>query len=127
MKVKLLVARRPNMFLLADDYMQFVGMSEIRFAFEQRQVNQSLITAYYPERYLNVQQQQNLINVLTESDCKEFRVVTTSVLIIQNVHSKDIRIPADKEDLPDKITGMCNRVYTNVDFDKIFKKEEQND
>ena len=123
MKTQLIVAKRPNMFSVSDHPFQYVGMGAIESAFrEQKKVGGELI-AYYPERFLNVQQQQNLIPLLEKLGYTKFSAVTSSPLIIQNVNNTNIRIPCGMEDEPIGSTVMCNRDYMDVDFDKLFNQE----
>ena len=121
MKIKLLVPKRPNLFLMSDEWFQFLGMNFIKAAFETRKTEES-ITCYYPERYLNIEQQAYLIKTLEDSGCKEFNAVTCSVQIIQNVHAKNIKIPKD-EHLLDKKSKMVNKTYSYIDFDEDFWNE----
>ena len=123
MKIQMLVAKRPNMFSVTYHALQFLGLEAIESAFRDRKTIEGELIAYYPERFLNAQQQQDLIPLLKKLGCTKFSVVTTSVLLIQNVHSCDLRIPCGDEDEPIGSTVMCNRNYMDVDFDNLFSRD----
>ena len=121
MIIQLLVAKRPNMFSVADHPSSCLGLGAIEKAFTEGKCIDDELTAYYPERYLNVKQQQYLVPLLEKLGCTKFSVITTSPLIIQNVDRLDIRIPCGVEDEPIGSTIMCDRDYMDVDFDNLFK------
>jgi len=123
MKIQMLVAKRPNMFSVADHALQFIGMGTIESAFKDAKPIDGELTAYYPERFLNVQQQQDLVPLLERLGCTKFSVVTISPLLIQNVRAGELRIPCGDEDEPIGSTVMCNRNYMDVDFDDLFSRD----
>lgn len=123
MIIQMIVAVRPDMFTVMDHPFQCLGMGVIEAAFKERKQIDGELRAYYPERYLNVQQQQSLIPLLKRLGCTKFSVVTGSPLLIQNTHKQDIRIPCGDEDQPIGSTVMCDRAYMDVDFDKLFARD----
>lgn len=120
MIIQLLVAKRPNMFRINEDPLSCVGLGALEAAFAEGKRIDGELTAYYPERYLNVKQQQNLIPLLKRLGCTKFSAVTISPLIIQNVDRLSIRIPCGEDDESIGSTDMCNKDYMVSDFNKLF-------
>ncbi len=122
MEIQLLVAKRPNMFSIAEHPLNCLGMGSIEKAFTEGKRIDGELTAYYPERFLNVQQQQDLIPLIEKLGCTKFSAITISPMLIQTVNCTAIRIPCGEEDEPIGSTVMCNRNYMDVDFDKLFSQ-----
>lgn len=121
MKIQLVVARRPNMFNIMNHPLHCLGMGTIEKAFKEGKRIDGTLTAYYPERYLNVKQQHGLIPLLESLGCTKFSATTTSPLIVQNVERFGIRIPCGEKDESVGSSMMCNRDYMDVDFGELFK------
>lgn len=98
MKLLVYVFRRPNMFLVHENMFNLTGYGELKnmFTIENYQSNHEKLTLYYPERFLNIVEQQKLISRIESAGYKEVMISTTSVYIVQTVHNTNIRVVQDE-------------------------------
>lgn len=102
MDLKVYVFRRPNMFKVHDNYYNMIGYGELKhmYTIENYISGVSELTLYYPERFLNIIEQRDLVNRIEKVGYKKASIVTSSVYIIQCVDSKNVRIYED-ENIPE--------------------------
>lgn len=123
MNLRVYVFKRPNMFKVHDNYYNMIGYGELKhmYTIENYISGVSNLTLYYPERFLNIIEQRDLINRIEKAGYDKARIVTSSVYIIQCVNSKNIRIYDDEEipedgrfKLSNDFSGMPDDTGLNV-------------
>lgn len=83
--IEVIVYRRPNMFAVNENMFNMIGVGELQkfFTVQDYKGDSKEIEWFYPERFLNIVEQRQLITRLESSDYKKVRIVTHSVYIIQ--------------------------------------------
>jgi hypothetical protein len=93
-----LVYRRPNMFIVNNNILSQIGVSELEkmFTIENYKCDGEL-TLYFPERFLNYVESQDLIRRIYLTGYSKVRIITHSAFIIQNTPNKFTRIVKDEK------------------------------
>lgn len=99
MEVKIIVFKRPNMFVVHNNTLNMFGYGHLEqlYSDPEYKVKGGTLQLLFPERFLNILEQRVLVERAKQAGFDELIITTHSVYIIQTVHSKDIRIVQDNE------------------------------
>jgi len=127
MELKVVVYKRPNMFVVNESLTNMVGVTILKSLFHDTTFKDpnTELTLFYPERFLNVLEQRDLINRIKKQNYTIVNIVTHSCFIIQTVNKENLRVVNDDaipEDgnlfiLSNNDSGM------NLNFEKIFQPQ----
>lgn len=104
------VDRRPDMFKVHNNMFHAIstGVLEKMFTNPDFKVKEGKITLYFPERYLNIVQQRDLVRRLEACGYVEAVLFTHSVYIIQTAPNNVLRIiECDLKTIDESFT-MCD-------------------
>jgi hypothetical protein len=103
MDIKVWVYQRPNMFAVNDNTFNMVGYCELKRLFagevDFKVPEGSKLQLFYPERFLNVVEERQLVFRAEKAGYESLEITTHSVYIIQTIHSENIKI-VHREDCP---------------------------
>lgn len=101
MNLEVIVFKRPNMFNVQENLYNLIGYQELKNLFTIENYKASVdVTLYYPERFLNILEQRDLVKRAKNAGFKSLKVYTHSVYIIQTVSSDNIKVVCDA-DIPE--------------------------
>ena len=114
MKLKVIVVRRPNMFLVNMNMYNMVGVSIMESIMHDPDYKDSgSLTLYYPERFLNIVESRILVDRIRKAGIEDLHIVTQCVYIMQTVNNTNLGV------LDDDIDGLNEGGTT-------FKKSNDN-
>ena len=92
--LEVIVYTRPNMFEVQNNLFNLVGYNILESLFSDPKFKDESrnLTLYYPERFLNILEQRELIKRLEVQDYYKVKIVTHSVYILQTIKAECIRI-----------------------------------
>lgn len=114
--IEIRVYIRPNMFRVNENMFNLIGLGELEkfFTIPDYKGNGDTIGWFYPERFLNIVEQKELITRLEKSNYKGVRIITQSPFIMQccknvkvvniegdEMPSTDFKLSCDDVGLPD--------------------------
>ncbi len=126
MKIQCLVYTRPNMFLVNSNMYNMIGVGELQRLFAGEvdfRVNPgSTLRLFYPERFLNIVEERQIMVRAEKAGYAEVEITTHSVYILQTVDHKYIRI-VDSEDFTqfaESDTGKCSNDIVGLPNDSVL-------
>lgn len=98
MDVTVIVFTRPNMFAVNENLYHMIGYGVLKGLFSDPDFkSDGRCVLFYPERFLNILEQRELIPRAEKAGISELEIVTHSVYIVQCVKKEDVRIVDDDE------------------------------
>lgn len=124
MELKVVVYKRPNMFIVNESPINMLGVSTLKSLFHDegfKDTNSSL-TLLYPERFLNVLEQRDLINRISKQNYTNVHIVTHSCFIIQTIPKDNLRVvndePINEDEKPFIMSNNESGLFLN--FENLF-------
>jgi hypothetical protein len=103
MDIKVWVYQRPNMFEVNDNLFNMTGYSELKRLYsgeaDFKVPAGSKLQLFYPERFLNVIEERQLVFRAEKAGYDSLEITTHSVYIIQTIHRENIKI-VSRENCP---------------------------
>lgn len=108
-----MVYTRPNMFEVADNMYNLMGLGELKnlFTVENYKTKHKSVVWYYPERFLNIIEQRVLVSRAEKAGYEEVQIVTHSVYIVQTVDSKNVRVYNGEPFIPEPLYEDANPIF----------------
>lgn len=95
--LRVVVFRRPDLIGVQENLYNLVGFGELKRLYKDEDYKSTKrLTLYYPERFLNIIELRDLVNRVRKAGYSHATIVTSSVYIIQTVHSEFIEIVQDE-------------------------------
>ena len=127
MELKVVVYKRPNMFIVNESPINMLGVSTLKSLFHDEgfKDTSSFLTILYPERFLNVLEQRDLINRISKQNYINVNIVTHSCFIIQTVPKDYLRVvndePINEDEKPFIMSNNASGLFLN--FENLFNPQ----
>ena len=127
MELKVVVYKRPNMFIVNESPINMLGVSTLKSLFHDEgfKDTSSFLTILYPERFLNVLEQRDLINRISKQNYTNVNIVTHSCFIIQTVPKDYLRVvndePINEDEKPFIMSNNESGLFLN--FENLFNPQ----
>ena len=98
MEIEVIVFRRPNMFNVNDNLFNMVGYADLKgiFTNENYKPLSKTIELYYPERFLNIIEERDLIRRLESFGFEKVKITTHSEHICTTVPNDCLKVVQDE-------------------------------
>ena len=104
------VDTRPDLFKVQENlfHMSGYGFLKQMYTEEEAKARSKAITLYFPERFINMVQQRDLVNRLAKFGYEEAAIYTSSPFILQMVEKEHLLIISCDDRAIDKSFTLCD-------------------
>lgn len=105
MKLKVILYKRPNMFIVNENMYNMLGVGELKnmYTIENYKTKHKDLILFYPERFLNILEIRCLISRIENAGFENVEITTHSAYLITTVKSENVGV-VDDESIPEDPT-----------------------